>query len=645
MKKIPAIIILFCLVLNLDGQVILPRLVSDGMVLQRSEATRIWGSATPGEKVQVEFLDSAYQCSANDAGYWEVFLYLPEAGGPHTMMIRASNLTEVHNILVGEVWLCSGQSNMELTMERAAPIYAKEIAASENPMIRYFEVPDKYSYKAAQTDLQGGSWISPDPQTIYRISAVSYFFADELWKKYRIPVGIINASMGGSPAECWISEEYLQAFPSHYAELQRFKSDSLIAAIEKAAREKTGTWQSLLRSKDAGFSDPGKPWFSPALKDRKWNRFSLPGYWSDQIPGYKNGAFWLRRNFSVPEEMAGQESLLLLGRIIDSDSVYVNGTFVGTTGYMYPPRRYRIPAGLLKKGQNNVTIRVINSSGKGGFVPDKPYSISNSGGSIDLKGEWKIMQGTAMDPMPGSVTVRWKPGGLYNAMIAPLLNFRIAGVVWYQGESNAERYAEYRELFPAMINCWRKGWNDSLLPFLFVQLPNYMEADPSPAFSSWAFMREAQMSALSLPRTAMAVAIDLGEWNDIHPLNKKDVAHRLGLLAMDMVYGDHELVSSGPVFKNAVFMDDSVQVFFTHAEDGLFTRGNSKPGGFDLAGADGIFHRAEARIEGNTILLSSKDVPHPLAVRYAWANNPDRANLMNSAGLPAWPFRTDSLEK
>ncbi len=636
-------LIFFAAVSLSSAQIRLPRLVSDGMVLQCGTATRIWGDASPGEDVKISFIDSVYLVKTDANGKWQVKLDIPAAGGPYQMKLEGRNEILLNNILVGEVWVSSGQSNMDLTMERASPLYPDIIKNSENSKIRYFEVPDRYNFKQPQEDLEGGSWMSASPETILRFSAVSYFFAKELNEKYGVPVGIINASLGGSPAEAWMSESSLEAFPEHLKEMQRFKSDSLIAAITAYDRANSKSWHQALRAGDEGFRDPEKPWFLPGLNDRKWNEFTVPGYWSDSYPEWQNGVFWFRKEFVLPAEPAGQDAMLLLGRIIDSDSVYLNGVFVGTTSYRYPPRRYPLPDGLLKAGKNTLTVRVISSGGKGGFVPDKDYKITTAAGEIDLSGRWKINAGALMEAMKGSTTIRFKPGGLYNAMIAPLLDYSIRGVIWYQGEANTSRYAEYATLFPAMIGCWRTGWQNTDLPFLYVQLPNYMEATPEPEFSSWAFLREAQTAALKLPNTAMAVAIDLGEWNDIHPLNKKDVGHRLALKAREMVYGENGLLTGGPEYSSVEFRGDTAVVSFSNLGKGLVTQGQTEPGGFSLAGKDGRFYRANARLDGDEVLVWSGKVCQPVAVRYAWDDNPDTANLFNTEGLPVAPFRTDML--
>jgi len=371
-----------------------------------------------------------------------------------------------------------------------------------------------------------------------------------------------------------------------------------------------------------------------------WRRMNVPGYWAATELGAVNGVVWFRKDVEVPASMIGKPAELNLGRIVDADSVFINGVFVGTTSYQYPPRWYSLPPNVLKAGPNTVVVRVISNIGKGGFVLDKPYQIVCEGGTIDLKGPWLYRLGARMEPLASQTFIRWKPLGLFNAMLAPLLNYAIKGVIWYQGESNAERPIEYRDLFPAVIRDWRAKWNQGDFPFLFVQLPNFMEAKDQPSESNWALLREAQLRTLSLPRTGMAVAIDIGEWNDIHPLNKKDVGKRLALAAQKVAYADDKVVYSGPIYQSMKVDGDKIIIAFTNTGSGLVARGEELKT-FAIAGSDKRFVWAKAKIENNRVVVWSEMVSNPVAVRYAWADNPEGANLYNAEGLPASPFRTD----
>jgi sialate O-acetylesterase len=636
------LLLLFFMSLSTIAQVRLPRLISDGMVLQRDAQIKIWGWASNQEKISVNFHDSTYRASASEKGEWSVVLSDLKAGGPFTMTVTATNTITIKDIMVGDVWVCSGQSNMELPMKRVRPLYEKEIAESENPNVRHFAVPQKYNFNMPEDDLGSGKWESANPSTVLGFSAVAYFFGRELYEKYHVPIGLINASLGGSPAESWLSEDALKQFPVYYEEAQRFKDAALIRRIEAADKTRIDAWYEQLRWNDEGFRDPLKPWFDPHVDTEGWGKMNVPGYWAGTELGPVNGVVWFRKDIDLSASMAGQQAKLNLGRIVDADSVFVNGICVGTTGYQYPPRWYEIPSNILKEGRNTFVVRVISNIGKGGFVLDKPYQLICAGQTIDLKGEWRYRLGARMEPLAGQTFVRWKPLGLYNAMLAPLLNYSIKGVIWYQGESNAARPAEYRDLLRALIRNWRVKWNEGDFPFLIVQLPNFMEAKAQPSESDWALLREAQRKTLSVPRTGMAVAIDLGEWNDIHPLNKKDVGIRLARAAHKIAYGDEAVVYSGPMYQSMKVEGNRIILSFTNTGSGLMAKGEGLKC-FAIAGADKQFVWANAKIENNNVVVWSEEITNPVAARYAWADNPDGANLYNVEGLPASPFRTDSF--
>ncbi len=641
--KTSKLIFIFSIFLTVPafGQVRLPRLISDGMVLQRNVNVKICGWAAEGERISIHFIDSIYTTTADNKGDWNIVLPKLKAGGPYDMQVNASDSITISDIMIGDVWICSGQSNMELNMQRVSPLYGAEIAASENPYIRYFEVPNKYNFSRPQNDLPSGQWEEANPENVLSFSAVSYFFGKELYERYKVPIGLINSALGGSPAEAWISEEGLKEFPEHYNEAQRFKDSTLIQQIQKENRTRINTWYSQLRHDDEGYKNPGKPWYSPEYNPSDWSVMQIPGYWAGESLGFVNGVVWFRKEINIPRSITGKPAQLNLGRIVDADSAYVNGILVGTISYQYPPRRYTIPPTVLKEGKNIIVVRVINERGRGGFAEDKPYEIVVGNDKIDLKGDWQYKLGAKMEPLQGETFIRWKPMGLYNAMISPLLNYKIKGVIWYQGEANANRPIEYRQLFPALIKDWRKNWNQGDFTFLFVQLPNFMAPKPEPSESNWALLREAQIKTLSLPNTAMAVAIDIGEWNDIHPLNKRDVGKRLALAAQKVAYGDENVVYSGPIYKSMKIDGNKIILTFSNIGSGLIAREGGELKGFAVSGADRHFVWAQAKIEGDKIIVWSDKIANPVAVRYAWADNPEGANLYNKDGLPASPFRTD----
>ncbi|MBN2350139.1 MAG: sialate O-acetylesterase [Bacteroidales bacterium] len=624
------------------SQVRLPRLISNGMVLQRDVKVKVWGWAGKNESIEINFLDSSYKTLANDNGEWSIILSGLKTGGPYDMKIIASNTLTIKDILIGDVWVCSGQSQMDINMDRVSPLYEEEIRNAGNTNIRYFVVPAVYNFNEPQTDLPYGTWESIGQENILSVSAIAYFFANELYNKYQVPIGIIRSSLGGSPVEAWMSEDAIKQFPEHYQEAQKFKDTALINQIEKSDRKRIGEWYAQMNSKDEGYKNPEMPWYNPEVDISDWSVMKVPGYWADGDLGEVNGVVWYRKDINIPGNLAGKPAKLNLGRIVDADSVFVNGICVGSVSYQYPPRRYKIPENILKKGKNTIVVRLISNAGRGGFVPDKPYELIIEGEKIDLKGEWHYHLGTKMKPMQGQTFVRFKPTGLYNGMIAPLTDYSIKGVIWYQGESNTGRPFEYKTLFPAMINNWREKWQQGDFPFLYVQLHNFMKSYDYPTESNWALTREAQLEALSLPNTAMAVAIDLGEWNDIHPLNKKDVAKRLALAAYKIAYGEKNIVSSGPLYQSMIIKWDSIELSFSNIGSGLTIKDGAVLKHFAIAGEDGKFIWAKAKIADNKVIVWSEKVKKPVAVRYAWADNPEGANLYNKEGLPASPFRTDN---
>ncbi len=623
------------------SQIRLPRLISDGMVLQRDTKLKIWGWASSNENVELIFNNNAYKTQADVDGNWKILIPPHAAGGPFEMTIKGTNEIKINDILFGDVWICSGQSNMELTMERVKEKYSAIITNAENKNIRQFLVPDKYDFKKENPDVESGNWESANPKSVLGFSAVAYFFAREIYEKHHIPIGLINSALGGSPVEAWISEDVLIKFPDLYNELQRFKDDKLIEEIEASNKKTSDTWYHEMKSKDKGISEDHIKYTTPDFNDSNWSETTIPGFWADGPLGDVNGSVWFRKKINVPKSMVGSPAKLWMGRIVDQDSVFVNGTFVGTTGYQYPPRRYQFGPDVLKEGENTIAIRVINSSGRGGFILDKPYYLAVGNDTLDLKGSWKYKLGTSMPPIGNQTTVRFKPTGLYNKMISPLLNYSIKGVIWYQGESNTSRAKEYEKTFPAMINNWRQKWDQGDFPFLFVQLANFMEPTDQPVESEWAALREAQRKTLQVPNTEMAVTIDLGEWNDIHPLNKEDVGKRLALAAEKLAYGNKKIISSGPMYQSMKIKGNKITLTFDNVGKGLVTKGGNELKYFSIAGNDKKFVWAKAKIKGNKVIVWSDSISNPAIVRYAWADNPQGANLYNKDGLPASPFTTE----
>lgn len=641
MKLKHHIFILSFLILSfqLSAEVRLPKLISDGMVLQRDSKVNIWGWADPSENISISIDGKTYKCTANSSGDWKLMLPAHKAGGPYSMSIKGNNQLEIKNILFGDVWLCSGQSNMELPMYRVKPLYEKEIKEADNKFIRYFAVPQKYNLKITEKDYVSGTWQEVKTENILSFSAVPYFFGNELYQKYKIPIGIINASLGGSPIQAWMSEEALKDFPHYLNDGIKFRDDNLIRETETSEAKKVMEWYAQANKTDLGQSEH---WKLPTVDDSNWLTTNIPGYWNQTPIGRVNGVVWFRREFNISKENAGKPAFLNMGRIVDADSVFINGEFVGSVSYQYPPRWYNVPSNILVEGKNVIVVRVVSNSGRGGFVADKPYFLKVENTSIDLKGTWKMKLGCSMPPTPGTTFIRWKPMGLYNAMIAPMLNYNKKGVIWYQGESNTSNPKEYATLLPTMIYDWRKNFNQENLPFIFAQLPNFMEAKNEPGESDWAEFRDAQSKALTIPKTAMSVNIDLGEWNDIHPLNKKDVSKRLALGAQKTAYNDKKIVASGPTYKSVKIIGSKIEISFSNIGTGLVCKGGKELKYFAVAGSDNKFVWAKAEIKGDKVVVWNDNIANPVVVRYAWADNPDGANLFNKEGLPASPFSANA---
>ncbi len=630
-----------------QANVKLPVLLSDGMVLQRDTKLIIWGWASPGEKVQVKFNKKTVSTVTDSDGNWKISLPPMKAGGPYSMKVKGNNTITVNDILLGDVWFCSGQSNMVLNMERVKEKYPEDIAGANFPEIRNFFIPTASDVISIHKDLPGGKWISASPENVLGFGAATFFFARSIFKEYKVPIGIINSSVGGTPIESWTSEEGLIEFPELKSRVEKLRDTAYLNPILRSTRRRSVAGQNPpanSRPMDKGISGP-IPWYDINYVAEGWHKYWLPGYWDDQGVRGLNGIVWFRKEISVPESMTGKPAKLLLGRIVDADNVYVNGVSSGSIAYQYPPRRYYLPAGLLKPGKNIIVIRVTNNTGKGGFVPDKPYCLVAGRDSIDLRGEWLYKVGQVFRPVtPGLgtgssvISMQNEPTGLYNTMVAPLINYRIKGILWYQGEANTSKPQQYQQLLPALISDWRNKWQQGTLPFLFVQLPNFMEVQYLPSESQWAELRFGQLKSLTVPNTAMAVTIDAGEWNDIHPLEKKVVGERLALAARKLAYGNEKIICSGPVYKSSVKEADSIKIEFDHIGRGLLVKGGGDLYYFAIAGADKKFIWAEARIQNNHVVVWSNEVKNPVYVRYAWADNPEGANLYNLEGLPASPF-------
>ncbi len=626
---------------DLHAGVRLPKIISDGAVLQRNTPVTIWGWADEGEVIGV-YLDGRKlgETRAKNTR-WSLRIAPQKAGGPHKIDIRGTDEVSLSDIYFGDVWLASGQSNMKLPMELVKYTYADEVARVNNPKIRQFTVPLEYDFAVPHQDFTGGGWMAADAEHIGRFSAVAYFFAKSVHASQSVPIGIINSAVDGSMAECWLSEEALRAFPERLNTAVRYRDKAYLKSLEKNDKLARDSWYAKINQGDRGLNT-AKKWYAPDLGESDWKTMSVPGYWADTEVGDISGVVWFRKTISLPAEAAGRTARLLLGVIVVADIVYVNGVEVGRTSHHNPLRYYRVGPGILKAGKNTIAVRVTGLAGNGGFVADKPYWLEFDGKKYDLSGSWRYRVGVVVEPVPRTKFVASsKPLGFYNAMVAPLEHTAIKGVIWYQGESNVGHAQEYARMMPALIEDWRRLFKQPDLPFIQVQLANFREVKDKPGESALAELREAQAKTLAVENTAMAVAIDVGEWNDIHPLNKKTVGERLALAARHLVYGE-DLVYSGPVFRCMTLGEGEARLYFDHTGSGLTARGG-KLQGFAIAVEDGPYQWGEATLENNHVTIKRPDSPGLVRVRYAWADNPDTANLYNREGLPAVPFQSHRL--
>ncbi|HEV7331596.1 MAG TPA: sialate O-acetylesterase [Flavisolibacter sp.] len=640
MKPYFLTIMLSCLYSFLSAQVRLPNLVRDSMVLQRDARINIWGWASPGEKLTIRFNNRTYRATTGPDGKWAAQMNPTKAGGPYSMQITGSNTITLNEILVGDVWFCSGQSNMVHQLSLHSERYAEDIRQANYPQIRHFWIPTTPELQGPKDDLPAGNWKWANPQDVLQFSVVAYFFARNIYEKYGVPIGLINASVGGTPIEAWTSEEGLKDFSEVLSTIQRNKDTAYVNNTIRRAQASNAVRPP---SRDKGITGAIK-WFDPAYVPSGWHTINIPGYWEDQGIRDLNGVVWYRREIDIPASMINVPAKISMGRIVDADVLYVNGKQVGTTTYQYPQRRYQVPPGTLTAGRNIITIRVTNHAGKGGFVPDKPYYLAAGNDTIDLKGYWQYKVGEVFPPTnvaASGINLQNQPAALYNAMVAPVTNFAIKGVLWYQGESNISNAHQYEKLLPALIYDWRARWGRDDLPFLYVQLPNFQDVAYLPSESNLAVLREAQRKTLSIPHTGMAVAIDLGEWNDIHPGNKKDVGIRLALAARRIAYNEKDLVYSGPLLQTARTEGNRVILFFNNTGSGLTTNNGEDPNWFAIAGADKAFVWANTRLESNKVIVWHDAISDPRYVRYAWADNPLDCNLYNREGLPASPFEKE----
>ena len=633
------------------------KVFSDNMVLQRDLRTPVWGFAEPGGRVTLDIAGQQHVTVANVDGKWFVRLDPMPAGGPYALSVSGVPTHTLKNVLIGDVWLCSGQSNMEMNM-RPGPLgvynIEQELQTANLPNVRLFTVPRTSNF-SPQDDLRDGKWRVCTPESIQAFTAVGFFFARELQQHQNVPIGLIDVSKGASQAEGWTSATALRTHPDFTNFVDELPQQIEQSRADQAEFDRqTKAWDVALDSHDQGYQSGQPTWNAPTLSDSDWSSIELPCHW--ETAGFPNfdGFMWFRKEVTIPESWNGNPLQLGLGTINDMDRVWVNGVLVGkfekTAGWT-APRVYDVPASAFQPGKNIIAVRVYDMGANGGIcgvATDMWLRVKQDPAqTISLAGAWRCKPGLDLKTIAPRPTPpefgrdNWRlPTVLFNAMIAPIIPFGIRGTIWYQGESNAGRAHQYQTLFPLMIRDWRDRWGQGKFPFLYVQLTSFLERKPEPADDAWAELREAQTMTLAQRNTGMAVTIDIGDADNIHPRNKQDVGKRLALVARHVAYGE-TLVYSGPMYRSMQIEGNAIRINFDHCGSGLKTSTDAPLTGFAIAGLDKQFVWANAHIEGDTVVVSSRSVQNPVAVRYAWASNP-ACNLANAEGLPASPFRTDT---
>lgn len=643
MKKIFLLIFLLSIIFSQTdrAELRLLKIFSSNMILQRNISIPIWGWAKENSSVTIEFNGNKISAGTNGTGEWKVYLPTCNAGGPFEMVImEVLNENEIsrvtfHNIMIGDVWFASGQSNMEWKVSQSMNAKS-EIKNACYPNVRFFQVPHAIENEPRQ-DVKSGEWKLCDSTSVKEFSAAAYFFARQLHQEQNVPIGIIQATWGGTPVEAWTSKEMLMSYP----ETKKIVLQNVAASLNKTAFDKDISnekifWEIAYNSMNGlnlGF-------IKNDFDDSSWKKIDMPNVFRDVEKPFYEGVDWLRKYVEIPASMIGKDLRLSLGFPEMMYYMYFNEKTICEKVWNAEKKHvYKIPAGVVKQGKNVLALRLAELWGGGGLNPpaDSLY-ITDSKTKIPLTGEWRYVR-NAEPAIPKIMNYHKYPTFLFNGMINPVASYGIKGFIWYQGEDNVDNPYQYRTLFPMMINDLRIRWQQGNLPFIYVQLANYLKRSKEPSESKWAELREAQTMTLAYPNTGMATIIDIGEADNIHPLNKQEISYRLSLAANKIAY-DKELVYSGPMFRSMKIDGDAIRIKFDHIGSGLIIKGKENLTGFAVAGEDKKFYWADAVINGDEVIVKSAKVSKPSAVRYAWADNPE-CNLYNKENLPTVPFRTD----
>lgn len=626
MKKI-VVAVFFCLVQTVFAQISLPYIFSDNMVLQRGQKIPVWGFSSPNETIKVAFKKQLKETKANEKGEWMVYLNQEKAGGPYLLTVSGKNKITFKNVLIGDVWLASGQSNMEWNLA-AAEGYDNELNQTKFPLIRHIKINKKIN-SLPQNNVTETHWDVANKQTIGDFSAVAYHFAKKMYQEKGVPVGIINSSWGGTVIESWIPREAFEQSPYFKEMISKMPKVDIEQLEQNNIAEKTILMESLTQEKISDFSANN---FLTETSTSPKAEINVPQAWEEQ--GYKSldGIIWVKKTIVLAENDVKKDATLYLGKIDDADTTFFNGKEVGGMKQWSDERIYTISKEFLKVGENTIAIKITDTGGGGGLWDNsEDIKLVTSDRTLPLKGKWKF----GIEKIFSAINQNEFPSLIYNSMIYPFIKTRISGVVWYQGESNVERAEEYEKTFPLLINSWREKFGKNL-PFYFVQLATFNNDGNSNEGCPWAELRDAQTQALSLKNTGMAVTTDVGNPTDIHPRNKKPVGERLANLALkNGIYS--------PVLKSYTVKGDKIEVTLT-GKSMLIAKDQQSLRGFEIAGKDQVFYPATASIVNNKLVVTSDKVSNPTAVRYGWKADNSELNLFTKEFLPVSPFRTDNFK-
>ena len=620
-----------------NANVRMPLIFADGMVLQRNKPIPVWGWADANEKIEVHFKQQTKTITADATGKWMVKLDAEKAGGPFVLSVKGKNQIVLKDVLVGEVWICSGQSNMEFQMYKL-PDFEIQKAQANNVMIRQFLVAQDLS-GTPKEELKEGKWTNANAESLKDFTAVGYFFAQKIYAELKVPIGIINTSWGGTCVETWTSREALannNDFKNSVAHIPQVNMDAVFETYKKSLLDNIQKVQGF----EVSLNNENQ-FKTPDFNDSKWPEIKIPSLWENQQIGNIDGVVWMRKSIVLTAQQAQQGAVLHLSKIDDEDVTYVNGVQVGTNKFWDAPRKYTIPTGILKEGINFIAVRITDYTGGGGIYGDaSDLKLTFNDSEIKIDGAWKFN----VVQVKIAISPNSFPSLLYIAMVNPLIPYAFQGVLWYQGEANVWRAHQYKKSFPLLIQDWRTQWGQGDFPFYYVQLSTFDEfGGNSNKGSRWAELREAQSETLHIKNTGMAVTTDIGNAKDIHPTNKKDVGLRLAAIALNNLYGQKG-VFGGPIYKAHQIKGKQIILTFDPIGGGLTTPNNAVLKGFEIAGNDKVFYSAKAFIKDNKIIVSSDEVLNPLAVRYGWADDDTEINLFNKEKFPASPFRTDNWE-